>query len=95
MDRLLLLLPDGKSVNTSLFTISYICLPVSKEAFKISVSIIEDPRLVDKTDFFTFVFRLIRLEAAGSSFSRLKEEEMDFCSFKNSSVLPLSVNVFR
>ena len=82
MDRLLLLLPDGNSVIKRLFTISYICLPVSKEAFKISVSIIEDPRLVDKTDFFTFVFRLIRLDAAGSSFSRLKEEdEVDFYSF--------------
>ena len=56
---------------------SCLCLsPVSREAFNISVSIIEDPRLVDKTDFFTFVFRLIKLEAAGSSFSKLKEEEI-------------------
>ena len=70
-------------------------LPVSREAFNISVSIIEDPRLVDKTDFFTFVFRLIKLDAAGSSFSKLKEEEIDFCSFQNLFLfLPLRVNVF-
>ena len=71
MDRLLLLLPGYKHGKTKIvpFTLT---LPVSREAFNIKVSIIEDPRLVDKTDFFTFVFRLIRFEAAGSSFSRLK-----------------------
>ena len=45
--------------------------PVSSEAFNIKVNITDDPKLVDRTAFLFFDFIFTRLEAAGSSFSKL------------------------
>ena len=46
-------------------------LPVSRDAFKIRVKMIEAPKLVDKTLFLFFDFMLTIVVAAGSNFSKL------------------------
>ena len=51
-------------------------LPVTSEALRMRVRMTDDPRLVANTALLTLFFKLIIFEAAGSSLSKLKWQQM-------------------